>query len=67
MIQTTHDVIRGSTAAVCHGHRPVNALPTAPVAERTMSHQTTPLASALTHAGLRDRLVCALLLSTLGR
>ena len=44
----------------------VNALPTAPVAKRTMSHQTTPLASALTHAGLRDRLACALRLPTLG-
>lgn len=44
----------------------VNALPTAPVAERTMSHQTTPLV-LLTHAGLRDRLACALRLPTLGR
>ena len=43
-----------------------NALPAAPVAERTMSHQRTPLASALTHAGLRDRLACALRLPTLG-
>jgi hypothetical protein len=44
----------------------VNALPTVPVAEPTMSHQTTPPASALTHAGLRDRLASALRLPTLG-
>ena len=66
MIQTTHDVIRAAPPPCATGIARVNALPTAPVAERTMSHQTTPLV-LLSHAGLRDRLASALRLPTLGR
>lgn len=67
MIQTTHDVIRGSTAAVRHGHRPCER-----AADRTgrgADDESSDDAAGigLTHAGLRDRLACAWRLPTLGR